>query len=639
MEQYKEYLLMLRDNLIRCGVGLEVKDDYSYEELFNLSEVIDQVLWYYSVLAVVNSRNRLKGFMYPLDSTYMSKMRSIFYAEYCDVKKDYASISVGNILSRNVGDAKKVDDESYSYLDSQEELGIGDTDAEEERLEGEYLEFPEDWGIGDNGSGESDSRDSSSDLGIVHDEGMEEANADSDDWSSDSELFEDFIEKALSERNDGRSGHEKEALANGNTYVTEDMMEADEKGFLVYKVADVEDDVDEAEVAEEGLGTEVAKEKGSDSKSSNTYITRDMLAVDDRGFYRYDGDEEDDEADPFEQEEIDEGIPDNLDDEGEDDDSMFPDQEPNESEGDDWDNEDDFPDRDEEEDLDGVDDDDFPSMGDDPEDDDFPEMVDESDEQDDDEFPDMEDDSDEGEPDDDDFPSLDDDSTDDLDDEDFPDMSDEESDDDDMDFPDRDGEDSDDDEDDDFPDRSEEDDESNDDDDDSDFPENDSSSDDDDEIDWESNDEDGGSNSDEDDSIDWLNSDDEDKESTSSRSERPSRHDDYPRYDRPSRYDRYDRYERSSRYDRHSRYSRRDERFSDDPRSERYRSRRHEWNMEDSEPKKDTENTVKKPTPKKDPNEAMAESIQGVVSGIFNKGKKSGKKAIDSLLKNMSTSE
>ena len=92
MEVYKEYLLTIRNSLIQCGVGLPLKDDYTYEELFELSEVIDQILWYYSILAVSNSRNKLKGFIFSLDDTYMSVMRRMLYQEYCETQKDYKGI-------------------------------------------------------------------------------------------------------------------------------------------------------------------------------------------------------------------------------------------------------------------------------------------------------------------------------------------------------------------------------------------------------------------------------------------------------------------------------------------------------------------------------------------------------------------
>lgn len=395
MELYKEYLLAIRDSLIRCGVGLPVKDkeDYSYEELFYLSEEIDQILWYYSILAIVNSRNKLKGFIFPLDTTYLSKMRSIFYAEYCDVQKDYSGISVESLQAKEEG----VDNR---FVEEGDEKDIFDFFGEEENEE--------------EGSSDDVSKDFSEDVDTGN-EFSEDVNL-----AKDNDLEDVDIDSLWDDTQQGDNQKEEEEVIGGNV---------DEDGWIT------EDGVnrvtkEELELSKEG---KIAKsssfnpqKESTEEGKGNTYITEDMLSIDDKGFFVYDGDEVDEEVekgnvdfediDPFEDDERegydvdDSDFPSN--DDTEDDDIDFPDiEEDDEDEEEDVD----FPDR--EEDDEDVDEDvNFPDWGEnnsddkdnveDEEDVDFPDWGEDEDEYqeessgiediddiDDDDFPDLDDDN------------------------------------------------------------------------------------------------------------------------------------------------------------------------------------------------------------------------------------------------------
>lgn len=124
LKDYEEYLVRIRDNLIRCGVSLPVKRDYTYEELFNLGENISDILWFYGILAVVNSRARLMGFNWSLDRTLKGKLRSMFYDEYLEGKRSYDEISVEKFLEKKYGSQRVSEgyDESDDE-DDQEESG------------------------------------------------------------------------------------------------------------------------------------------------------------------------------------------------------------------------------------------------------------------------------------------------------------------------------------------------------------------------------------------------------------------------------------------------------------------------------------------------------------------------------------
>lgn len=119
LKDYEEYLVRIRDNLIRCGVSLPVKRDYTYEELFNLGENISDILWFYGILAVVNSRARLMGFNWSLDRTLKGKLRSMFYEEYLEGKRSYDEISVEKFFEKKYGSQRV--SEGYSELDDEED--------------------------------------------------------------------------------------------------------------------------------------------------------------------------------------------------------------------------------------------------------------------------------------------------------------------------------------------------------------------------------------------------------------------------------------------------------------------------------------------------------------------------------------
>ena len=119
LKDYEEYLVRIRDNLIRCGVSLPVKRDYTYEELFNLGENISDILWFYGILAVVNSRARLMGFNWSLDRTLKGKLRSMFYDEYLEGKRSYDEISVKKFLEKKYGSQRV--SEGYDESDDEDD--------------------------------------------------------------------------------------------------------------------------------------------------------------------------------------------------------------------------------------------------------------------------------------------------------------------------------------------------------------------------------------------------------------------------------------------------------------------------------------------------------------------------------------
>lgn len=266
MEVYKEYLLTIRNSLIQCGVGLPLKDDYTYEELFELSEVIDQILWYYSILAVSNSRSKLKGFIFSLDDTYMSVMRRMLYSEYCETQKDYKGLFVEDLESQG-----RVSKENISLEDDDQEDALND-------FRSLILSKKENKPV------EEDEK-SITQFDELDDEEFPDWGDSEDDTEEDEDVQDSSFEK------DDSSSEESEEI----TYISKDSMSVDEKGFYVY------DDNEEDEDPDPFLDKEVEEEFD------------DMSDIDDVDFPQDDVEEEEDDEDFPELDEED-GVNDEVDD-------------------------------------------------------------------------------------------------------------------------------------------------------------------------------------------------------------------------------------------------------------------------------------------------------------------------------------
>lgn len=127
---YRKYLLRIRNNLIQCGVEFPVERVSSYRDVFELGCELDEVLWYYSVLAVSGSVDALQGFFLPLNGYYKERLRTLTYKEFANFLKDYDKISVsGKLKSKKALDKLKAELESsskkYGNMVKLSEIGEG----------------------------------------------------------------------------------------------------------------------------------------------------------------------------------------------------------------------------------------------------------------------------------------------------------------------------------------------------------------------------------------------------------------------------------------------------------------------------------------------------------------------------------
>lgn len=139
---YSSYLLNIRNNLIQCGVEVPVTQIQDYSDLCCLEQELDDILWFYRILAISGSEYALKDFFLPLNGYFKERMRSIYYQEFLDFLQDYKTIGVEEVRSKYLnsgGDAYKPrvnakeetsqEDIVDNWLDSQEYDEDEDIDA------------------------------------------------------------------------------------------------------------------------------------------------------------------------------------------------------------------------------------------------------------------------------------------------------------------------------------------------------------------------------------------------------------------------------------------------------------------------------------------------------------------------------
>ena len=82
---------LIRDNLIQNGISFPTKSFEKYEDCFFVSERLSSLSWFLFVNNVSGSSIGEEYALFP-QQTYKQKIRSLVYAEYVDVGKDFAGI-------------------------------------------------------------------------------------------------------------------------------------------------------------------------------------------------------------------------------------------------------------------------------------------------------------------------------------------------------------------------------------------------------------------------------------------------------------------------------------------------------------------------------------------------------------------
>ena len=91
LKDYESFLELIRDNLIQNGISFPTKSFEKYEDCFFVSERLASLSWFLFVNNVSGSTIGEGYALFP-QQTYKQKIRSLVYAEYVDVGKDFAGM-------------------------------------------------------------------------------------------------------------------------------------------------------------------------------------------------------------------------------------------------------------------------------------------------------------------------------------------------------------------------------------------------------------------------------------------------------------------------------------------------------------------------------------------------------------------
>lgn len=86
--EYRDYILNVRNSLIRNGIELDVDPTDDYEKLFYLGEGLGQILWLYNIFGRVGDDLALSDTLLPLNDTYDQKIRRRVFEKFCENEVD-----------------------------------------------------------------------------------------------------------------------------------------------------------------------------------------------------------------------------------------------------------------------------------------------------------------------------------------------------------------------------------------------------------------------------------------------------------------------------------------------------------------------------------------------------------------------
>ena len=166
MNEYRRYLVSLRNALIQCGKDFGDVDpdeeDLSYSELCTLSEELEDILWYYSMLAVSGSKFAMRGYVVPLGKYFLQEYRRFCYQEYEEGLLEYKKLMAPKASLSSEKSCSSVENSVKFNVESKVE--VSPVEATDEGVEfvdhGIYLEDSLDegtsWGIADEDNPEAE---------------------------------------------------------------------------------------------------------------------------------------------------------------------------------------------------------------------------------------------------------------------------------------------------------------------------------------------------------------------------------------------------------------------------------------------------------------------------------------------------
>lgn len=93
LQDYADYLVTLRNNLIQCGVEYPISEVSTYADTMREANELDQVLWFFSIMNASDADCAIKGYSLPIEKTYKDKVKEESQQEFQRYLEDYKSIS------------------------------------------------------------------------------------------------------------------------------------------------------------------------------------------------------------------------------------------------------------------------------------------------------------------------------------------------------------------------------------------------------------------------------------------------------------------------------------------------------------------------------------------------------------------
>lgn len=210
LSDYTRYLLSIRNSFIRSGVELELNNIQGYEDVFYLEEKLTDLLWFYSILEISGSDERLRGFMFPLNSFYMGKVRDNYFEEYLLYRAGYMEISTSDALLRNSLRGNKKEDIVTPFEEDKVVAGVqyededgfivyatDGSDSQDDEEDDDFIEYTDsDEDLFPEWSPDEDEEDFLEPEGVSEDDEFIESSYDEEDsfanWGSDDGGDEDL---------------------------------------------------------------------------------------------------------------------------------------------------------------------------------------------------------------------------------------------------------------------------------------------------------------------------------------------------------------------------------------------------------------------------------------------------------------
>ena len=86
--EYRDYIMNIRNSLIRNGIELDIDPTDDYEKIFYLGEGLGQILWLYNIFGRVGCDLALSDTLLPLNDTYDQKIRRRVFEKFCENEVD-----------------------------------------------------------------------------------------------------------------------------------------------------------------------------------------------------------------------------------------------------------------------------------------------------------------------------------------------------------------------------------------------------------------------------------------------------------------------------------------------------------------------------------------------------------------------